>query len=279
MKILIGALLGIAVAPGTAAFAQDTTQGSQPTQLPVDRDTASTELANFVAVGLGVAPKFSGSKTYTPIPFVAADVTVKGIELSVRGPDVRADLLGDRSHFSLGPVATLSFGRRPSDGGIARTLDRIGNEVDLGGFVGYHFGGAPNGQGRTDLEITALQDVSNVSKEFTLGGRASYVLLRNRRWNLGVDASATYANAKAVRTYFGVTPREAAVSNLATYSPGAGLRDIGTGLTAGYPITRRWGVVSRLGYTYLVGDAGKSPIVKAGSRSQLLGGIALSYRF
>lgn len=268
----------ISTASATAFAQESSTAGGQvdiPAQAGAD---APQGPMNFIAIGGGAAPSYPGSKTYSIIPFVAANFTIKSIELSVRGPNIRANLLGE-SAFSIGPVVSLNFGRSRSDGGVARYLPKIGNEVDVGGYVGYHFGGDAIGQGQVALEITALQDVSSVSKGFTASGTISYVLVRNQHWNIGADANTTYANAKTLRTYFGVSPDAAEESGLSAYSPGSGIRDVGTGVTAGYQFNRRWGLVSRIGYNYLVGDAAKSPIVKVGSRSQLLGGIALSYRF
>ncbi|UAK25535.1 MipA/OmpV family protein [Sphingomonas nostoxanthinifaciens] len=233
---------------------------------------------NFIAVGVGVAPKYPGAKSYSPVPFIAADITGKGVEISMRGPNIRANLLGD-SAFSIGPVAGLNFGRSQSDGGVARNLPKISDEIDLGGYAAYRFGGNERGQGQLELEVTALRDVSHTSNGFTVNGDVSYILLRSFRWSLGADANLTYASSRTLRTYFGITPASALASGLIPYSPTGGVRDVGGGLTAGYQFNRRWGVISRFGYNYLVGDAAKSPIVKAGSRGQLLGGVALSYRF
>jgi outer membrane scaffolding protein for murein synthesis (MipA/OmpV family) len=89
----------------------------------------------------------------------------------------------------------------------------------------------------------------------------------------------TWANADYMRTYFGIAPADAVESGLPEYQPGSGFRDFGAGLSAGYYFTPRWGVIGRLGATYLVGDAGDSPITDQGSRWQPLGGLTLSYRF
>ncbi len=109
--------------------------------------------------------------------------------------------------------------------------------------------------------------------------QASYAAYRSVRVFVNLDAQASFVDDKYMRSYFGVTSVEAARSGLAAYRPDSGVRDAGLGLTLGYQLSERWGVIGRAGANYYLGDATDSPVVKEGSRLQAVGGVALSFRF
>lgn len=194
------------------------------------------------------------------------------------GRDIRVNF-GGQSGFVFGPAMEFDLGRSKSDSETARYLNKIPFEVDAGGFVGYRFGGDAHGQGQVSFEVMALADISNASNGFKITPAVSYALLRGSKWILNVDAGITYADKKNLRTYFGVTPAESLASGLAAYAPGAGFRNIGVGALIGYQFNQHWGVTGRVGYDYYLGDIARSPIVKTGSRNQLVTGVALSYGF
>ena len=279
MKRLGIAILGAVTWTGSATAQTAPPASEQGAAAPVTPAAEPDGPRNFIAVGLAVNPKYPGSKKYSPIPLLAGVVEVAGVEVALAGPELRVDLLGGRSHFAIGPVAAVEFGRKPADGGVARRLNKIGTAASVGGFAAYRLGGNEAGQGQLELGVTALKDVTKVSRGTTVTGEASYVVVRNLRWNLAVDASVVYASGRTLRTYFGVTPTESLRSGLAAYAPGAGIESVGIGANLGYQLSSRWGVLARLGYDDLVGKAAKSPITRAGSRNQLLGGVGLSYRF
>mgnify|MGYP001817652686 CR=1 FL=1 len=81
-------------------------------------------------------------------------------------------------------------------------------------------------------------------------------------------------------TYFGVTAPEAALNPLLTpFNAGSGLTSAGLQATANYDINEDVTLHFRAGWDRYVGDAAKSPIVKAGSKDQFRIGAGVSYRF
>jgi outer membrane protein len=89
-----------------------------------------------------------------------------------------------------------------------------------------------------------------------------------------------FSNAKYQRAFFGVTPTAATATGLPVYRPDSGIHAVAatSGLT--YQFGPQFGMFGYARYERLVGDAGKSPIVRQlGSRDQLSAGIGLSYTF
>jgi MipA family protein len=230
-----------------------------------------------VAIGIGAVPDYDGSDDLRAIPFALADVRWQGVTLELRGLRGRVDIASD-SKLSLGPVIGARL-NRDDVGGAVGLLPSIDTAVEAGAFVGYRFGGDQLGQGALQLELTAVHDVSRTHNGMLATASASYGALRQRDYFLSLDLQSTWASADYTRTYFEVTAADAVRSGLRAYRPGAGIRDVGAGFSAGYYFTRRLGVIGRLGANYLVGDTANSPITDVGRRWQPAGGIALSFRF
>lgn len=268
----------IAITISVPALAQETATSSGAPPAADVAEIPQGDWSGFVALGPGIVPKYEGAKTYHVIPFGVADIRYKTFSVELRGLNLRANLLGESGLIG-GPVIALNLGRHHSDGGVARNLEKIGAEADAGAYLGYRFGGDAHGQGRIQVEITALEDISSVSKGFQATAEISYAVLRGQKWLVQVDANSTYTDGKYARRYFGVSPLDALTSGLPAYRTGAGFRDVGAGITAGYQFDRHWGVLARGGYNHYLDKIADSPIVRAGSKSQALAGVAISYRF
>jgi MipA family protein len=264
---------------GSPAFGQSGDSASAS-----DQDNWS----GFIAAGPGVAPEFDGSGDLQIIPFVSADIRYKDVTFEVRGLGARLDVLsglGSGKVFG-GPAVKFKLQRDNKLGKVGepvRFLNKVSFETQAGGFIGLQFGGNEAGKGKIKIEASVVAG----AKGLEATGLVSYAPVRSRKVYVDFNSSVTYANAEATRTYFGITAAEALRSGLSPFRPGSGIRDVSSGLTLGYQFNERWGIVANSNYSYLVGDAAKSPIVKgrlvgnkaAGSRSQFVGGVGVVFRF
>lgn len=243
-----------------------------------DNSAHAHDFGGVVALGGAFAPKYDGASKYKASPFALVDVKYRGVELDLVGTTLRVNF-GGNSHFEYGPVVALSDSRSHSDSvGRVKLLDTVSSSANVGAYAAYRFGGNADGQGRIIVAIQATQDVKS-SRGLTVQPTINYVAIRNDRLLLNFDLAAKVNNSKYLRTNFGVTPDEAARSGLAAYRPGGGISQVSGGVTGSYQLTRRWGLMARAqGGTY-VGDAGKSPIVKDGSKSFALMALGVSYSF
>jgi MipA family protein len=258
---------------------------------PAFAETEDGNWSGFITAGPGVAPEFAGSGTLRVIPFIAADIKYKKVTLEARGLGARLDVLSGLGSGAIygGPLVNFKTSRDNKSGKVGdpvRFLNKIDFETQGGAFIGVKLGGDENGRGQIRIE-TALAGGAN---GFEATGVVSYALVRTEKVFFDINSSVAYANKESNETYFGVTAAEALRSGLAAYTPGAGIRDIGSGVTLGYQFNKRWSLVANANYNYLVGDAAKSPIVKGrlagpvanraeGSRSQFVGGIGIGWSF
>jgi outer membrane protein len=284
----LGMALVIAGLQITPAHAQEAL-GAPPTAKAEAAAPTSAQEANgrpnggphgFVAIGPGAVPAFEGAKKYQLIPLAIGNVGWKGVEVQVRGLGARVDLLGD-SRVQIGPIVNFRQSRNSSADGSGRVklLNDIDSSLEVGGFVGYRFGGNQYGQGEVAFDVSLAKDVNDGHDGLVGSAQVSYAAYRSQKFFLNVDAQTSFADKKYMRAFFGVTPIEAARSGLAAYRPDGGIKDAGAGLTAGYQFNEKWGLIARAGANYYLGDAKDSPIVDEGSKLQAVGGLALSFRF
>ncbi len=236
-------------------------------------------VSGFVAVGGAVQPQYEGSDEYQLGPFALANLEWRGMELQLRGLRARVDLFAD-SPLQFGPA--ISRRQRRNDRDTPFPLSRLPDvkaAFEVGGYVGYRFGGDARGRGETAFDLTVLQDVSDAHDGLVATAQVSYAVVRSGRFFADVDAQVSYGTGKFMRTYFGITPAQAAASGIAAYDIGSGLRDVAAGTTLGYQFNERWGLLGRIGASRYIADAQDSPVVALSSKIQVTSGVGVTFRF
>lgn len=258
--------------PALAHASQNSAQQGTPSN-------SATGPSGFVALGAGVAPAFQGTDEYEAIPFFFGDVKWHGTDIRLQGTGLRIDLLGD-SALDIGPIIGYRPKRNSSDGsGRVRRLTDVKAAAELGGFIGYHLGGDRFGQGQVGLSLSGVHDINDAYDGLLVTGRVSYAALRADNFSIDVDARSTWGDQDYQQTYFGISHDNSVRSGLPVYRPDSGFRDVTVGLSVGYQLNARWGLLARTSLTRYVGDTADSPIIHEGSKTVGLMGFAASYRF
>lgn len=212
---------------------------------------------NFDVIGY---PSFSLRRAGTPERFSAPD---DGLSVSILG----------ESALRLGVVGRFQGGRYLADDRRLLGLDKVKWAVEPGLFVEYwpvsflraraelRHGVHGHDGFVADLGLDLVQSAGAFT--FSVGPRLS----------LGDD--------EFTRTYFGVTPLEAARNGqVSAYRPNGGLTSVGATAAVTYTWSPQWSTTAFVTYKHLVGDAADSPIVQRfGSESQVGLGLTLSYSF
>lgn len=256
----------LAVAPALAlvflipdAAAQDAPEKREP-------------LRYRVALGAQLVPSYPGARTVTIRPLFDYSAARGDDPFPFEAPDESFGFpvfnLGD---FEFGPSFGFESARKP--GGAGAALDRSGTSIELGGFVQVPV--APQLRARVEVRKGLGGHggwIANVGADF--------VARSGDRHLFSIGPRLTLSDGRYQRSYFGVSPGEAAATGLPAYSPGSGVQ--AAGVTAGYltQLSPRWGIYSYAKYDRLIGDAAESPVVRSfGSRNQFSGGLGLSYTF
>lgn len=234
-------------------------------------DTEDAPKRTRIGLGAQLAPDFPGASSSSVRPLFDFNRT-RGDE---QFPFASADdsfgpTLFRSDSFSFGPSLALQGKRKRSD--TAGLLAKVGTTVEVGGFA------------QADFDSFRLR--AEVRKG--IGGHkgvvanlaADYVVRDADNWLFAVGPRARLVNGRYNRAYFGITAAEGAAVFAPAYRPDGGVGSVGAAANALYSFTPRWGLLGYVRYDRLIGDAGKSPVVRAfGDRDQWSGGAAITYTF
>jgi MipA family protein len=217
-----------------------------------------------LGVGGMAKPTYPGADTYIFVPYPI--IEVGRFYLPVFGQSE-----AKTSGFFIYPSLGFNGERKPSDDPSLKGTKKIpwGLEAGLGAgvrsgpfraFVAVRqgFNGADGQVGDIGLDVS---------------------MPLTPRMQLAVGPRASLASQDYMRTYFGVTAKEAAAGPLSKYTPDGGFTSVGVAARITYAITDRTDLQLKGGWNRLVGQAADSPIVKAGSKDQWMVGVGISHHF
>ncbi len=174
----------------------------------------------------------------------------------------------DRFKFSAG--LRIDSGRQASDSSALAGLPDI--RRTLRGRVGASYRLDSHWSVGTGLSSDLLGRDGGALAGVDLGYRDR--LTEHTEWSAGFGI--TTADAQYMRTYYGITSDASARSGLTAFRPGAGLRDVHTGIGLTTALDKHWIVFGNVGASKLQGDAAASPLTK--SQSSIGGSIGIAYR-
>jgi outer membrane scaffolding protein for murein synthesis (MipA/OmpV family) len=205
---------------------------------------------------------------------------------------------------TVGPAASLAIQEFVLPGGLG-----FGSEAALPTDPGFGIrGGFRYIPERDAADFDELEGLSRVDRAFELGAGLFRITDRTRayaevrkgfgghdgwvgeggidvllrptdRLVLSAGPRAYLGDGAFMRTYFGVTPEEAARSSLAAFRPDGGIVSLGVELNARHYFAEDWSVLATLGWRRLRDDAARSPITREGSVDQYRARFLLSRTF
>ena len=257
-KFLTGSAVIAAAAllpAGSAAFAQDNADWR-------------------VRVGLGaqLLPEFVGADDFAVAPLFDLDFARGDNPFRFEAED---DSFGIRlistERFAFGPALNLEPSRTNSD--VGAPVVKVPTTFEAGAFADYFPTDSIRLRGEVRKGIGGHDGIVG-----SIGG--DYIWRDGDRYVFSVGPRVLLSDSRYQRAYFGVTPAAALATGLPIYRPSGGIYGVAFATGLSYQFNPSWGVFGYGRYERLVGDAGKSPIVRAfGSRNQFSAGIGLSYTF
>lgn len=231
--------------------------------------------------GAFARPRYPGSRHFNigPRPTFGGIADIEPTDRLGGGvrEGLRYNLSPNPERWGIGPAARIDFGRRRSDADrYTPGLGKVGIGVELGGFGQLAIGE------NLVARVEGRQAVSG-HEGFIADAVVEGTWRYNDRTALVVGPRLRYTDGRYNRAYFGVTPAQslASAGRFATFTPGAGISEVGGGATLYFPIAERWSGSVNADYGRLIGPVADSPVVldRDGSRDQWSGGVTLTYRF
>ena len=227
-----------------------------------------------VRVGLGaqLLPEFIGSDDHSIAPLVHVNIARGTNEFSFGAPDDSPSIaVISTDGFSFGPAGNIQARRRESD--VGAPVGSVSRTYEVGAFAQYLAGDS--------FRVRAELRKGVNGHEGLVGFLGADKIWRDGdRYVFSIGPRVLFSDSRYQRAYFGVTPEVSLATGLPTYRPSGGVHAVAVASGASYQLSNRWGLFGYARYARLVGDAGKSPIVRDfGSRDQLSGGVGLNYTF
>ncbi|MDR2198734.1 MAG: MipA/OmpV family protein [Deltaproteobacteria bacterium] len=253
-------------------FALESSLGAQPREsLPDDfNEGGGATISGSVGAGVGYAPEFAGSgessAKFLPVVFLNYGPVFLN---SDKGLGVRFDLL--QGSLEISPAVNYRWARNENLSPLLSGMGDVRGVVTLGGTIAYHY---------SDFVFSAqpFKGVNN-SKGFNMNLKAAYLNRSSESFNYGISVSTSLADKAYNQTYFGVTPEQSRRSGYREYKADSGFKDVGLKGTFDFFLSPEFSVDVFAGYTHLMGEAGKSPLVERGSENQFSTGLIFLYHF
>lgn len=217
-------------------------------------------------LGAGIVPRYDGSdeQRVTPVPFLDAQY---GRFFARSGEGLGLKLL-QTPQFTAGVGLNWMKGYDRDDvpDGIGKLSDALGARI----FVSTHFSGAV-------VTLSATQAVTKSERGLLANARLSYPYDITDRFKVVPGVAINWANAKYMKSYFGIDSEQAARSGLSKYHPSAGFKDASLRVGFNYELSKNWNITGAVGVSRLLGDAADSPLVKR--KTQVIGALGVTYDF
>lgn len=245
------------------------TAWAQDPGLPESVDVLVPQTQFVVNLGLGasVGPRYDGADDYLvqPVPIISfSKVTLPGLG-ELGGNDAK------RGVFVF-PTFDYIGSRKPGDNSDLKGTEDIDWALALGLGAGYRY----------DWWRVFVQADYGFNGYSGFRGQigADVIAAPAPRATLSFGPRLAWAGNEYMDTYFSVSDSEARKSGggLKPYSADGGLRAVGVAVNGSYALTDNVFLLGNARYDLLIGDAGDSPIVKAGDDNQFTVGLGVSYR-
>jgi MipA family protein len=258
---LARSLAALSMTWASVAGAQDGMPGADG---PMTRDF---EMLLGLGAAYGAAYLGSDERKTRVLPLIAARWR-NGWFAGTTGIGYRFDL---GPAFSAGVRLGFDRGRDEDDADALRGMGDIDTRPEIGGFVSYRL--LPMLAVGSSLRYGSGNDRNGLFGDVSV--RANAPLSSSVR--LVASATATFANAKAMRSQFGVDALQASRTSYALYTPDSGLRDVALQLGGMVSLGNDWLLFLGVNGRRLMGDAVDSPLTRDRNAAGAL--ATLAFRF
>ena len=256
--------------------------------VPIQASAAEDERKWNLDLGIGVAfvPDYAGSRTASPRLRIWADggyqtddfgkLALDSGSLTLP-PEARWDFVDSRD-VGVGLLVGYRTGRNDvnppftsaTDGSSRlRGLPIVGGSVDAG-LAGYlvAFGVPFFAQWRSAVE----------GSQGALVILGAYIPLKPAPdLEFSILPTVTWANARQMQTFFGVSPTAADASGFAPYQVAGGWENASIEAVADWHVAGGWHLTASAAYQRILGAAARSPIVLTPRQPSVLAGIVFSF--
>ena len=239
-----------------------------------------------IGAGIAYMPDYSGARASAPRLRVWADGAFRTADLGTFAidsgsltidPEFRWDVV-DRPDLGAGVLVGYRFGRNSSNPSFTSANDgsaRLAGLADVSGAFDIGFAGHVMVLG---VPLFAQVRSALSGAQGTIVNVGFYVPVSpGSTVELVLLPTMTWANARQMRAFYGVSATESAASNFPAYSPGAGWENAALEVSADWSAGHGLHLLASLAYQRLLSIPGASPLVQTRNQASALAGLAWSF--
>jgi outer membrane protein len=265
-------LLAATILTPAVASAADLVERRAPSMIAAP--PPSSDYIVTVSGDVQLIPSYPGSDRYTGVFYPSLNWRRVGEPERFTAPDDGISITAyETPNFRFGPVARIESGRYLQDDRRLFGLRKVDWDVELGAFAEWW---------PVDFLRARLELRHGIRDDIGFVGTAGLDFVkRYGQFTFSLGPRLNFAGDDYVRTYFGVSPAEAALNGrVFAYRPNGGITSVGGLGSVTYRWNETWATTVYAGYNRLVGDVADSPIVtRIGSEDQFTVGAGVSYSF
>ena len=239
-----------------------------------------------VGTGISYQPDYSGSRSSGPRLKLWADgkyrtnnfgtLALDSGSLTI-APELRWDFI-DKRDLGAGVLLGYRFGRNSSNPGLTSTNDGSTRLTGLTDVSGAFDAGVAGHVTVFGVPLFAQVRSAMSGSQGTLATIGCFIPVAPvPNLDLVLLPTVTWANARQMRAFYGVTDPESAASGFAAYAPSAGWENAALEIGADWSAGGGWHFIAGFAYQRLLNGAAASPIVQTRNQTSALAGIAWSF--
>lgn len=240
--------------------------------------SADKSSPTLLGASVQLRPEYDGSRstemTVIPVLSYAKDIWFVRTTEGILEAGAKSALIG---HLDYGIQAAYQEGRdsRSADFLKLHHVANIDPSVSLGGFLQYQ-----NSIQSIPVDLVARYRKAIDSErgdQFDLRLTAGIYHSQDKKLSAQIFAQSTWANTKALQTYYGFTSNQAASSGLPEFHPSGGNLVNEVGLWCSYNLSSHWRLMGNIERHDLAGDAKDSPLSEVSHNMYYSLGAAYQY--
>lgn len=249
--------------------------------------SAGDEWEFEIGAGVGFGSKYEGADETEVMFLPVLGITWKDT-VYLTAEDGLGAVVYDDNNFTVNVSFNYEWGRDESDSSDLEGLGDVDGaptanlslEYEIGPVTPFieltrHLGGTDSLEASFGVETMIPVNVlmgqgsaSSVAESDNEGAEGPAIL---------AGFSATWADDRYMRNYFGINSTQSARSGLSQFNAKSGFKAVGAELGFVYPVLENWSIQTMVEYSQLIGDAADSPVSR--ENSVFFVGTSVSYRF
>jgi outer membrane scaffolding protein for murein synthesis (MipA/OmpV family) len=239
---------------------------------------AETPSPALIGASVRIGPEYDGSRStdigLIPVLMYSKDLWFARTTEGILEAGAKAVLFGNLNY---GIQAAYEEGRDSHNADFLQMhhVDSLDPSLSLGGFLQYQniIKSVP-----VDILARYRKDIdSSRGDQVDLRVTAGIYRSKDKKLNAEIFAQSTWANDKAIQSYYGINNDEAFTTKLSEFHPSGGNLSNEFGFWCSYNLSSHWMLMGNVERHQLEGDAKNSPLTEVSHNNYFSFGAAYQY--